>query len=512
MSFLKKTQLGALITAVCATSSAFAQDAISWENADLHTATLIMSEPMMKVNGGYHELLDAYYLKPLMTKDKLVTAPLDDILDELNGEMSFDGKKVTYRINDKVVIMTLGSTDALVNGEKVTSPIAPSLIEEALYVPFRFVFEGLGAKYAWNSKRSLAEITILRPAGSIYKPSKGNISIKTIHKQAANWYASDEAKSVAEAMLANQNKDGGWFKLGSSSDLSVAYNRDTFPTYRQKSTIDNDATFLQIETLAKVNQHHSDERYQKSIIRGVEFLIKGQYSSGGWPQFFPQTRGYHSHITFNDNAIANTLSILRAVANNEAEFQFISADLAKRAESAMQKGVRFVLDNQVVVNGNKTGWCAQYNAETLACERGRSYELASISGDESVKVIKFLMSINQPSAEVIDAINSAVAFLQSQQIIDKKILNVKDDTLQFGKNRLVVDKKGSVVWPRFIDIETLKPLFSNRQGDRLETYEQVSYERRVKYNWLVTSPKKLLANAYPVWQAKYSVDNNVLAK
>ncbi|MFD2015558.1 pectate lyase [Vibrio olivae] len=292
-------------------------------------------------------------------------------------------------------------------------------------------------------------------------------------------------------MLKNQNPDGGWFKVGSSNDLSQVYDRDTFPTYRQKSTIDNDATYIQIMTLAKVYEKTNNEAYKESAIRGIEYLLEGQYDNGGWRQFFPNSEGYHRHITFNDNAIANTLNVMRDVASQKGEFAFVSDDLASRAKASMDKGLRFVLDNQVVVDGKKTGWCAQYNVDTLACERGRSYELASISGDESVKVIKFLMSIENPSAEVVESINSAVAFLKAEEIPGKKMIKTPDDTMEFGVNRVVIDKEGSSVWPRFINLENLEPLYSNRQGDKLDKFEDVSYERRVKYSWLVTSPGKL---------------------
>jgi len=470
----------------------------------------MMSEPMMKVDGGYHELLDAYYLKPIMTEKKVVMAPLDDIFDELNGGVTYKNNKVEFSINGKTVVMKADSLDSVVNGKKVKAPAEPFMVKGALYVPFKFVFEHLGAKYHWNSSRNLAEVTLLRPSGSMFKTGKGKISLKTIKKQKPEWYSTGEAEKVAQAMMANQNKDGGWFKIGSSNDLSVVYNRDTFPTYRQKSTIDNDATNVQIVTLAKVYKHNKDERLKTAVIRGIEYLIDGQYDNGGWPQFFPQTRGYHRHVTFNDNAISNTLNVLRDVANKTSEFNFVSDSLAKRAEATMEKGLRFVLDNQVVVDGVKTGWCAQYNVDTLKCERGRSYELASISGDESVKVIKFLMSIDNPSQEIKDSINSAVAFLNSQSIKDKKLVKTKDDTLEFGRDRVVIDKKGSTVWPRFIDLNTLKPLFSNRQGEHLSSYDKVSYERSVKYSWLVTSPGKMFKKEYPVWQDKYSVELNAL--
>ncbi len=509
MTMLKKTYIAAALTAACFTGAIQAQE-LTWDNANLHTVSLMMSEPMMKVDGSYHELLDSYYLKPIMTEDKVVMAPLDDIIDELNGVTKFDGKKIEFTLNGKTVAMTDGSPVASVDGKKVEAPAAAKLVEGALYVPFKFVFEQFGGKYKWNSSRKLAEVTLLRPEGSIFKAKKGKISLKTIGKQKDDWYGSAEAKSVADAMVKNQNQDGGWFKIGSSDSLAQVYDRDTFPTYRQKSTIDNDATYIQIMTLAKVYQHTNKAEYKDAAIRGVEYLLDGQYKNGGWPQFFPNSEGYHRHVTFNDNAIANTLNVMRDVASQKDEFAFVPNDLAKRAQASMDQGLRFVLDNQVVSNGQKTGWCAQYNVDTLACERGRSYELASISGDESVNVIKFLMSVENPSAEVVDSINSAVSFLKSQEIPGKKMVKTPDDTMEFGVNRVVIDKEGSSVWPRFINIENLQPLYSNRQGDKLDKFEDVSYERRVKYSWLVTGPGKMFKNDYPQWQEKFSPSVNAL--
>ncbi|TDO95968.1 pectate lyase [Marinomonas balearica] len=477
---------------------------LSWEKADLHEVAIMMSEPMMRVDGSYHELLDAYYLKPVYGANNTVMAPLEDILDELNGFYVTNGNQVKIELNGRIVEMSLGSQIALVNENTVEMPITPQKFDDALYLPFKFVFEQLGAKYSWNKKRERAVATLLRPKGSMFKSEKGPISLKTIYKKDDGWFVSAEAKQVAEAMLRNQNTDGGWFKVGSSASLAQVYNRDTFPMYRQKSTIDNDATYVQITTLAKVYGHTQDERYKESALRGIEYLINGQLNNGGWPQFFPETRGYHKHITFNDDAISNTLTVLRDVASQKGGYKFISDTMASAAKEAVEKGIALILDRQVVVNGKKTGWCAQYHYQTLECEKGRSYELAAISGGESVKVVKFLMSIENPSQDVINAVHDAVAFLQSQSIKDKKLVKVKDPTLEFGVDRVVIDKKGAVSWPRFIDSTTLEPLFSNRQGDRLNRFDDISYERSVKYSWLVTSPNKLINELYPKWQKNYA--------
>lgn len=74
-------------------TEARASEGVTWENSDLHTVSLMLSEPMLKVDGGYHELLDGRYLKPIQTENKTVMAPLDDIFDELNGTVQSDGEK-----------------------------------------------------------------------------------------------------------------------------------------------------------------------------------------------------------------------------------------------------------------------------------------------------------------------------------------------------------------------------------------------------------------------------------
>jgi len=85
--------------------------------------------------------------------------------------------------------------------------------------------------------------------------------------------------------------------------------------------------------------------------------------------------------------------------------------------------------------------------------------------------------------------------------------------LEFGFNRVLVDDPAAApLWPRFIELGTHKALFSNRGGDKLYAYEDVSYERRNKYSWLVGTPQSLLEKDYPAWQKKHSPDVNALAR
>lgn len=477
-----------------------------------HTVALMMSEPSMVVDGAYHELLDGTYLKPYL-KDKEVMAVLTDMLDELYGEAKADGKTVVYTLNGHSVTMSAGSVEAKVDGKDVKAPVAPEIVEGEIFAPVRFVFKELGGEWAWDKARERAVISILVPKGSVYELSEGTVNLRTALQQKPEWYAGDEARKAADGLLGMQNADGGWFKLTSGADFAAKVDRDGFAAYRQKSTIDNDTTMVQLRFLGRVYNATKADAYKDAVVRGIEYILKGQYANGGWPQFFPVTVGYHKRITFNDDAVANVSEVLLDVAAKTAEFGFVSDELAARAKAACDKALALVLKTQVVMDGKKTAWCAQYDETTLECAKGRSYELASVSGSESVNILRFLMSFKAPTKEVVEAVNAAIAYLQSMRIDGKKIVQKDDPSLEFGFNRVLADDpKAKPLWPRFIEIGTNKTLFSNRAGDKLYAYEDVSYERRNRYSWLVTTPQSLLEKDYPAWQKEHSPGVNALAK
>lgn len=482
----------------------------SFQEGKLVEIVVMASEPMMQVNGAYHELIDGLYAAPIVEDEKHVFAPLDDILAELGGTVSRQGDAITYGLGERSVAMTIGSETAQVNGEEKSAPFAPRVEDGLVYAPFEFVMEGLGARYSWISSRQRAEALFLLPAGSLYSIPSGKLRMRDVEEKEEAWFAGPEAKALAEALIANQNEDGGWFKLGSSSDLLHVVNREAYPAIRQNSTIDNGTTVFQLSTLAKINAAQPDPALQSAIASGVRYLLDGQYDNGGWSQFFPIRSGYHARITFNDDAVANVLQLLRNVTDEEGDFAFLEASVLERAGEALQKGIDLVLRTQIVQEGQKTVWCAQYDEVSLECARGRSYELASLSGGESANILRFLMSLEAPNQTVIDAVNAGVAYLAGQAIEGKKLTRRQDATLPFGRDRILVDDAGSVVWPRFIELGTNRPLYSNRAGDRLYNYEEVSYERRERYSWLVTTPRDVLNKVYPEWQQKHSPNVNAL--
>src|SRR3954471_20581686 len=58
-----------------------------------------------------------------------------------------------------------------------------------------------------------------------------------------------------------------------------------------RSTIDNGATYTELERLAKAHLATGDARYAAAFRKGFEYLLGAQYPNGGWPQYFPLRGG-----------------------------------------------------------------------------------------------------------------------------------------------------------------------------------------------------------------------------
>ena len=94
------------------------------------------------------------------------------------------------------------------------------------------------------------------------------------------------------------------------------------------STIDNNGTTMPMQFLALMAHATGEARYRASFLRGFDYLLAAEYPGGGWPQFFPLRQGYYTHITFNDNAMVNVLTVLRDAAAGNAPYAFVDEPAA----------------------------------------------------------------------------------------------------------------------------------------------------------------------------------------
>jgi pectate lyase len=319
-------------------------------------------------------------------------------------------------------------------------------------------------------------------------------------KKPDEWFATEEAKRIAANILSYQSDAGGWPK---NTDTTAApFKGDRMEL---KASFDNDATTDEIRYLARMARVTKDELYIKAALKGIDHILMAQYPTGGWPQTYPPPKTYHKHITFNDHAMVRLMEFLRETWTVQ-DYEFAGAGRRQTAHQAFDKGIACILKCQIKVKDKLTAWCAQHDEINYSPRPGRPYELVSISGAESVNIVRLLMSLDKPGPEVVKAVDGAAAWFESAKLKGIKLVVQKDDKSPTGKNRVVVkDDKAPPMWARFYEIETNRPLFSDRDGIAKYDLAEIGYERRNGYAWLGTWPAKLLAEDYPAWKKRVAL-------
>ncbi|MDR0574556.1 MAG: pectate lyase [Tannerella sp.] len=314
------------------------------------------------------------------------------------------------------------------------------------------------------------------------------------HSMPDKWYGSEQAISIAENVLLYQRNTGGWPKnveihhmMSDSFKKKITEEKN----HIDDSTIDNDATVLEMIYLAKVYKETNVPAYKEAFLKGLDYLYEAQYDNGGWPQFYPLRKGYYSCITYNDNAMANVMRLLKSVADKDPAYDFVRKDDPSKCANAFERGIDCILKTQYKQNGKLTVWCAQHDAKTLEPAKARAYELPSLSGSESAEIVLLLQSIKDPSPEVKHSIEAAKKWFQKVRIDGIKIETYIND--KGLRDRRVVQSPGAPpLWARFYEPDDNRPFFCDRDGIKRYSMAEIGYERRNGYSWYTDRPSSFI--------------------
>jgi len=329
----------------------------------------------------------------------------------------------------------------------------------------------------------------------------------------AEWYAGADARRVADIILSFQTPAGGWSKNLNLTDharrpgehfapnnlsrfpIAGDFDAPRDPDWAYVGTLDNDATNTELRFLAKVATALLAEAgapYRAAVIRGIDYLLAAQYPNGGWPQVWPLQGGYHDAVTFNDDAMTQTMEVLHDVSAGMAPFAFVDAATQKRARAAVNNGIACTLACQIVVKGRRTVWGQQHDMLTLEPVAARNYEPAAQSSRESASILGFLMSVPNPDKEVTAAVEAGIAWLKKTAIMGKAYSRGPD-------GRRLVDAPGAgPIWARFYAIGSDLPVFGDRDKSIHDTVDEISQERRNGYSWYNSAAKAAL-DRYAEW-------------
>jgi PelA/Pel-15E family pectate lyase len=323
-----------------------------------------------------------------------------------------------------------------------------------------------------------------------------------MHTTDSVFFQTAEARRVGDQLLLYQRVTGGWPKNIDMARPLTDEERAQLLEDKQicdDSTTDNDATTIQMIFLARLYQYTKEPRYREAFCKGVDYLLSGQYENGGWPQFWPVMRDYQIHITYNDNAMVNTLTLLRDMVDQKEPYQGELTDQSsrKRMAEAFDKGVECILATQIVTDGQLTVWCQQHDRETLKPAPARAYELPSYCSMESASITRLLMELPHPDSRVKQAVHAAMRWFDKYKITGYKIVRIGSRGSKDQDTRLEEDPQAEPLWARFYDLENCEPFVCDRDGVPRRHLSQLGAERRNGYAWYTTSP----ASLYPLYEA-----------
>ena len=332
------------------------------------------------------------------------------------------------------------------------------------------------------------------------------------------WYASAEARHIADVIVSFQTPAGGW---GKNTDMSKElrqpgekYGPDNLskylapgdfdaplePEWNYIGTIDNDATTTQLNFLAKVTAAADSKvgaSYRASYLRGIDYLFAAQFPNGGWPQVWPLEGGYHDAITYNDDAVTQVVELMGNTAEGKDEYAFVPEETRARAKASFERGIRCILASQIVVNGKPTVWSQQVDALTLKPVSARNFEPPAQCAGESAALMLLLMNqLPHPTAAEQRAIRAAAAWFRKTAIYGQSWERGPD-------GRQLVPKPGAgPIWARYYQTGTDIPVFADRDKTIHDNVSELSKERRNGYSWYSAESQRAL-DRFAQWNLEH---------
>lgn len=428
------------------------------------------------------------------------------------------------RVSVVIVGLAAGPVSAAVIGTNV--PAAPltlariATLPAEKQAPWKDYLERSACQRRADQLALQKEMAVRGLTNSLVAPaSRGTRSIPL--EREMEWYASADARHIADIIVSFQTPAGGWSKnidlanhvreTGESfapdnSSRFVGTDDNDIPrdlNWSYVGTIDNGATTTQLRFLAKVissGNVNEGAAYRAAFERGLDYILAAQNPNGGWPQVWPLQGGYHDAITYNDGAMLNVLSLLQDIAAGQGEYAFTTKSMRERATASVAQGLQCILATQIREEGRPTVWCQQHDALTLLPASARNYEMPSLCSGESAAIVNFLMAIPRPDSNIVAAVRGAATWFEKAQIRDKAFRKVGTE----GRS-LVASPGGRPLWARYYEIGSDKPIFGDRDKTIHDTVDEISRERRDGYAWFTDNPGDTLRR-FQKWQKVQAPD------
>lgn len=330
------------------------------------------------------------------------------------------------------------------------------------------------------------------PAGPMSTAPRGGRHSRGLPLEAAaGWYTSEEARTIADRVVARQTAVGAWTKGNDYTRLREKDGPADEVDVWSRGTLDNNATTAEMRFLARVIAADRSQRtraWRSAFLRALDYLFAAQYPNGGFPQVYPLAGGYHDAVTYNDSALRNALFVLSSVAERRPGYAFVPDAQRAKAEKRLRLGVACILASQIRAgDGRRTVWCQQHDALTLRPCAARTFEPIAACASESATLVEFLMTLSPRSPAIEAAIDDAVAWFSRVALHD-----LVWDRMSVAGSGLTKVPGAPLLWARLYEIGNDRPVFGDRDRTIHYSVTELSSERRLGYAWYGTWPQRVL--------------------
>jgi PelA/Pel-15E family pectate lyase len=304
----------------------------------------------------------------------------------------------------------------------------------------------------WGEMEAYKTMVWVQDAGTV---SMGHLFLDAYRTTGDEYYYQAAAKAAA-ALIWGQSNEGGWhYMIDFAGDRSLkkwystigknGWRLEEFQHYYGNDTYDDDVTSDAARFLLRMYLVKMDATYKPPLDKAINFILKSQYTLGGWPQRYPHKHDfkkaghpdYTSFYTFNDDVTWENVNFLIQCYLTLGEERFLEP---------INKGMNFYLLSQT----RSGGWAQQYDMQ-LKPAGARTYEPASLLPSTTYTNTLLLMKFYEYTGDrkFIANVLRAIAWLEQTHLPDRLAEN------------------GKYTHARFVDAQTNKPIFVHRKGSNV---------------------------------------------
>ena len=178
------------------------------QNAEENTIiTIKIGSPVMTVNGEPMQI-DEQGTVPVIVNNRTLL-PIRSVVKKMGGTVEWNGEteEVTLRYSDDEIKLTVGSTEAYLNGEPKTLDVAPAVINDLTMLPIRFIAEGFRFSVEWNEDNQ--EVTVTKTDNAVSEPAQQppENTEKTSKSLVVYFSATGNTKALAEKIASQSGSD-----------------------------------------------------------------------------------------------------------------------------------------------------------------------------------------------------------------------------------------------------------------------------------------------------------------